>query len=163
MESLLRTSRLWAWGSVVTAAACAWALALGPVATTRAQATGVIEVSISGFKGNEGRAHITLYGSEDTWLKIPKALQTLQRPIPEGVLKVKFEGLAPGDYAVSVIHDANENDELDMRWFPFPKPKEGAGASRDPKTKMGPPKWKDSKISLAAGEAKHIEIHVAYF
>lgn len=138
------------------------ALALLGEATALAQATGTLELTLEGFQSTEGQAHVTLYADEESWLKVPKALQTQKVPIEGDTVKVKFEGLKPGSYAVSVIHDANKNDELDMRWFPFPKPKEGTGASRDPKTKMGPPKWQDANIELKAGENKALDIQVTY-
>lgn len=109
-----------------------------------------VTVKISGLKGTKGVALVTLYDSEETWLKVPKAVKVVRKAISGAELTVTFEGVRPGTYAVSVIHDENKNNEMDMRWFPFPKPKEGAGASNNPKSKMGPPKWEEAKFSLPA-------------
>lgn len=108
-----------------------------------------ITVKIVGLKGKDGVAMVTLYDSEDTWLKIPKAVQVVKTAITGDSITVTFKGVRPGTYGVSVIHDENKNGEMDMRWFPYPKPKEGAGASNDPAAKIGPPKWEGAKFTLA--------------
>jgi uncharacterized protein (DUF2141 family) len=121
-------------------------MASAPAAAQDGGAT--VTVKVTGFKGTDGVAVITLYDSEDTWLKIPKAVQVLRQQIKGADMTVTFKGVRPGTYAVSVLHDENKNNEMDMRWFPFPKPKEGAAASNDPPAKMGPPKWEGSKFTV---------------
>jgi uncharacterized protein (DUF2141 family) len=115
-----------------------------------AQAAATVTVKISGFKGVEGIALVTLYDSEQSWLKVPKAVQVVRAKIGGAALSVDFKDIKPGTYAVSVIHDENKNNELDMRWLPYPKPKEGVGVSNDPENKAGPPKWEAAKFEVAA-------------
>lgn len=121
-----------------------------------------IKVDITGFKGTDGIALITLYDSEETWLKIPKALQVIRAKITGPNMTVEFKGLKPGTYAVSVVHDENKNNERDMRWLPWPKPKEGAAASNDPTDKSGPPKWEGAKFALGA-EGATVKATMKYF
>lgn len=134
-----------------------WAMLLGLsahlVAGTGAAAQGApatVIVKISGFKGTEGLALVTLYDSEQSWLKVPKAVQVVRAKITGAGLSVEFKDVKAGTYAVSVIHDENKNNELDMRWLPYPKPKEGVGVSNDPETKAGPPKWEAAKFAVGA-------------
>ncbi|MEY4513574.1 MAG: hypothetical protein RLZZ450_5696, partial [Pseudomonadota bacterium] len=48
----------------------------------RAQQPGVtVTVKIAGFKGVEGLALVTLYDSEQSWLKVPKAIQVVRAKI----------------------------------------------------------------------------------
>lgn len=123
-----------------------------------------VKVNISGFKGKEGVALVALYDSEQTWLKIPKAVKVLRVAITGPNMTVEFKDVKPGTYAVSVVHDANKNNELDMRWLPWPKPKEGSGCSenpnaekaekdakKEPEGKVGPPKWESAKFEVPAG------------
>ena len=130
------------------------ALALLLASTTptfaRAQGAATVTVKISGFKGAEGIALITLYDSEQSWLKVPKAVQVVRAKITGSGMSIDFKDVKPGAYAVSVIHDENKNNELDMRWLPWPKPKEGFGVSNDPENKAGPPKWEAAKFDVAA-------------
>lgn len=125
----------------------------------RAQQAGNVSVKIDGFKGSEGVALVTLYDSAESWLKVPKALQVVRLKISGSSLQVELKGVKPGTYAVSVIHDENKNNELDMRWLPYPKPKEGSGASGNPDTKVGPPKWEAAKFDVGpAGTAVNVTV-----
>ena len=118
-------------------------------ATARAQAQLVtVSVKITGFKGTDGLALVTLYDSEQAWLKVPKALQVVRAKITGDAMTVEFKEVKAGTYAVSVIHDENKNNELDMRWLPYPKPKEGTAVSNDPEQKAGPPKWEAAKFTV---------------
>ena len=108
-----------------------------------------VTVKIAGFHGVEGQALITLYDSEQNWLKVPKAVQVVRAKITGPALTIELKGVKPGVYAVSVIHDANSNNKLDMRWLPWPKPLEGVGVSNDPDNKVGPPKWETAKFAVS--------------
>ncbi len=129
-------------------------------ASASAQA-GSVTVKVEGLKGSEGVALVLLYDSAESWLKIPKAVQVVRAKISGASLVVELKGVKPGSYAVSVIHDENKNNELDMRWLPYPKPKEGVGASRDPETKVGPPKWESAKFDVGA-EGATVNVTVKY-
>lgn len=127
-----------------------------------AQAATTLSVKVDGLKGTDGQLLVVLYDSAESWLKVPKAAQVARAKITGGSLTVELKGVKPGTYAISVIHDENKNDELDMRWLPYPKPKEGSGASGDAEaSKVGPPKWENAKFELGA-EAKTIPISVKY-
>ena len=125
------------------------------------EAPSTVTVKISGFKGAEGLALVTLYDNEQSWLKVPKAVQVVRAKITGAGMSIEFKDVKPGTYAVSVIHDENKNNELDMRWLPYPKPKEGSGASRDPDTKVGPPKWEGAKFDVAA-EGTTVQVTIKY-
>lgn len=138
------------------------ALALGllwSAASASAQAT--VTVKIDGLKGTEGVALVALYDSPEAWLKVPKAVQVVRAKITGAGLVVELKGVKPGTYAVSVIHDENKNNELDMRWLPYPKPKEGAGSSGSQDSGVGPPKWEGAKLDVAAAGAS-ISVSMKY-
>jgi uncharacterized protein (DUF2141 family) len=109
-----------------------------------------VTVKIDGFKGSEGAALVVLYDSAESWLKVPKAAQVAHAKITGSTLTVELKGVKPGSYAVSVIHDENKNNELDMRWLPYPKPKEGSGSSGSQDSAVGPPKWEGAKFDVSA-------------
>lgn len=110
--------------------------------------TGRLEVVMRGFRSAEGEALVSIYASEATWLKRGQAHTTLRLPIQGGVAKAVIEKLPVGTYAVSVIHDQNRNGKLDMVWFPYPRPGEGAGASNDPQALIGPPAYEDARVKV---------------
>jgi uncharacterized protein (DUF2141 family) len=132
------------------------------VGSAFAQQATTVTVKIDGFKGSEGVALVVLYDSAESWLKVPKAAQVAHAKISGNTLVVELKGVKPGTYAVSVIHDENKNNELDMRWLPYPKPKEGSGTSGDASgSKVGPPKWENAKFELGA-EGKTIDVSLKY-
>ncbi|MCP4601380.1 MAG: DUF2141 domain-containing protein [Proteobacteria bacterium] len=120
-----------------------------------------ITVNIKGLKGTEGQALVLLYNNENSWLEISKAAKVIRRNISNSSLSVTFKNLNAGVYGVSVIHDENKNNKMDMRWLPFPKPGEGVGASRNPKPRFGAPSWNDAKFDLGPKD-KTITISVRY-
>jgi uncharacterized protein (DUF2141 family) len=63
-----------------------------------------------------------------------------------------------GPIAISVFHDKNGNGELDTG--PFGIPSESYGFSRDARDTLGPPKFAEARLELAAGESMSIVIHV---
>ncbi|MFI5229878.1 MAG: DUF2141 domain-containing protein, partial [Gemmatimonadales bacterium] len=86
--------------------------------------------------------------SSESWLKSEKAMRLETVKIEGPSVTVTFADLQPGVYAASAIHDENVNGKLDMRYFPIPRPKEGAGVSNDARKRLGPPSWDDAKFVL---------------
>ena len=71
---------------------------------------------------------------------------------------VDFEHLAPGDYALLLLHDANRNGKLDKR---FGIPWEGFGFSNNPPIRFGPPSARDVTFVVPAGSSKQT-VHMKY-
>ena len=111
--------------------------------------TATLEVMITGIRAHQGGVLlVALYDAEARWLTLDSA-RTVRRIAPTAdSLVAVFEGLPlDSSYAIAVIHDRNGNGELDMRWFPFPKPKEGAGVSQN-HLRMGKPRFEHARFSL---------------
>lgn len=72
----------------------------------------------------------------------------------------KFTGLAPGRYAVSVMHDEDGDGELDSNFFGVPT--EGYGASNNKLPALSPPDFAASSFEVKAGETKTIQIRLKY-
>jgi hypothetical protein len=66
-----------------------------------------------------------------------------------------LQGVPYGLYAVSVFHDENMNGKLDNNFVGAPK--EGYGASNNPRKRMGPPPFDEAKFPLNQA-AQSIEI-----
>ena len=65
-----------------------------------------------------------------------------------GERKLHFGGLVPGAYVVAVIHDENGNGKLDTF---LAIPREGFGFSRNPKIRMGPPRFDEVRFEVGRG------------
>jgi uncharacterized protein (DUF2141 family) len=105
-----------------------------------------LTITATGFRNTTGQAIIALYSSKETWLKSARALRLQAVPIVGSSVTVTFDSLVPGTYAASAIHDENKNGKLDMRYFPIPRPREGAGVSNNARKALGPPSWHDAKF-----------------
>ena len=66
---------------------------------------------------------------------------------------VTFEGLEPGEYAVRLYHDVNDDGEMNTN--PFGMPTEPYAFSNDAKGRFGPAKWDDAKFSVEAEGTAH--------
>ena len=59
-----------------------------------------------------------------------------------------------------VFHDENMNQKLDKDFVGIPK--EGYGASNNPKKKIGPPSFEDASFRLSGVAQQSVEIKLIY-
>jgi len=133
----------------------------GVAPATEAERGVALSITASGFRNTKGRAIIALYASSEAWLKSDKALRVETATIDGPSVTVRFIDLQPGVYAASAIHDENDNGKLDMRYFPVPRPSEGAGVSNNGRKRFGPPSWEDATFVLP-DSAYAITINLRY-
>lgn len=76
-------------------------------------------------------------------------------PAHAGTVTIKIPDLPPGTYAVSLVHDVNQNHKLDKNFIG--KPKEQWGLSNDPHAVLTAPAYSKSTFSLQENR----EIHIA--
>lgn len=114
-------------------------------------ASGQINVDLTGFRSSSGEVRVHLYRSSEGFPSSPgKAMATIVNKIEGSVAHVVFKEIPFGEYAISVLHDENGNKKLDMNWLMMPK--EGIGASNNPKSTFGPPGFNDAKFRLDKDE-----------
>ncbi len=101
-----------------------------------------LEVQINQIKDGSGVLMVALYQTENTFTHHPWKGQV--QPAGKGTVKVAFQDIPPGEYAISVIHDANKNGKLDTNFLGIPK--EGFGFSNDAMGKFGPPSFEKVRI-----------------
>lgn len=63
--------------------------------------------------------------------------------------ELSITDIAPGEYAVSVFADMNDNGKLDSNFIGIPT--EPTGVSRDAAGRFGPPKFKDAVFNVGDG------------
>lgn len=111
-----------------------------------------LRINVEKLRSAKGRVLAALYRSEKAFGKPVEALVALGTPTAEGNAIVAFSALSPGEFAVLLFHDENENGKLDTGLFGIPK--EGYGASNDPKMRMGPPRWREARFLLTGASAE---------
>lgn len=75
-------------------------------------------------------------------------------------IEIRFTGVKPGNYAVALLHDENDNGKADRAMGMMPK--EGYGFSRDAPVKMAPPKFTDAVFAIGEG-LQRVTIKMRYF
>src|SRR6478736_7035639 len=115
-----------------------------------------IEVTITNIKEVKGSMRVALGSNPEKFPDTPLKGQVIK--ITDKTMKVVFENVPAGTYAVSVIHDENENEKLDTGFMGIPK--EGFGFSNDAMGTFGPPKFKEA--SFIAPATKSVSITLKY-
>jgi len=140
----------------------ALAALLIPIPTAQAEdsPTATLTVVVTGLRSEKGKVKVALHASADTFpTKRDKVYAGLTVPVNGHRATAIFPELPPGDYAVAAFHDEDNDGRLDRSVIGIPS--EGTAASRNPKPRMGPPRWKDCVLSLPPGETS-IEIKTRY-
>lgn len=121
-----------------------------------------LSVEISGVNQPQGQVCLNLFDSSDGFpSNRDAALQTVCIETVENLpLVAIFEDLPPGSYAVSVFHDANNDNKFNRNFVGMPA--EGFGFSRNPDALTGPPAFGDAVFLVAGAETK-IEVELSYF
>ncbi|HNK59314.1 MAG TPA: DUF2141 domain-containing protein, partial [Leptospiraceae bacterium] len=120
-----------------------------------------LKVEIIKFRNNDGQALINLFNKSDGFpSKRDKAFQSQKLPIHSNMATFHFKDIPCGEYAIGIMHDENNNLKMDTNLIGIPK--EGYGVSNNVKSKLGPPKYEDAKITLQSANTI-IQIEMNYF
>jgi uncharacterized protein (DUF2141 family) len=110
-----------------------------------------IEVSIERLRNRRGQVHVCLTRNSSHFPNCAGDPAALKRSVPAGTASVRFDGVQPGAYAISLFHDENANGKFDT----FAGiPREGFGFSRNPAVRFGAPRFRQVVIDLAPGFAR---------
>jgi len=130
--------------------------------TAQTKDTGMLTVRVTGARNTKGKIGVTLFQSaqgfpDDT----SKAIRQQSVDIDPSTMgaEVTFKNLPQGTFAVSALHDENGNGKMDKNFVGMPK--EGYGASNNPKKKKRAPTFDEAKFSLNSSE-QAIEITLIY-
>lgn len=102
-----------------------------------------IKVSVDNVMNNNGKVIFSLH-SQDTFMKT-ESLQRAESNIENNKVEVTFKNVAPGTYAIMVLHDENENYRMDFDTNGMPI--ESYGMSNNPLS-YGPPQFSDAKFEV---------------
>lgn len=116
----------------------------------------LIRVLVSGATPNGGQVIGQIFNSEENYL-INSESGSIAEVDESGAAVLQFKVNDGGSYAVAVYQDQNGNSMLDRTFIGIPK--EPVGASNNPKSRFGPPKWKAARFSVT-GEVTELEIQI---
>jgi len=124
------------------------------IATSQSKESYNITVNVEGLSNSKGKIMMGLYSSEKEFLK--SSYMDVITTINEKKSSVTFNNVPQGIYAISFIHDENDNGKMDTNFMGIPK--EDYGCSNNARGFMGPPKWKDAKFNLKSDKTLQIQL-----
>ena len=121
-----------------------------------------LTVSVSGIRNDKGQVFIQLWTASEGF---PKQAEKAYKYVAidankavNGIIRTTFPSLAPGTYAVSILHDENRNGKMDTNAFGIPK--EGWAVSNNVITRMHAPSYEQASFQLLpSGQAISIALH----
>jgi uncharacterized protein (DUF2141 family) len=120
----------------------------GPASGQPSAQSGSIDLAIEGARSQRGLIRICLSANPRHFPDCSGDPAARTANIPASATTARFDGLAPGTYAVSLIHDENSNGRMDTMLM---MPREGFGFSRNPRIGMGPPRFQSASFAVEAG------------
>ncbi|AXT19575.1 DUF2141 domain-containing protein [Flavobacteriaceae bacterium AU392] len=102
-----------------------------------------ITVIVNNVLNSKGKVLFSLH-SETTFMK-GAGIQNSQSEIKDGKATITFKNVKPGEYAILVLHDENENNRMDFE--PNGMPIEHYGVSNN-NLAFGPPIYSEAKFKV---------------
>lgn len=126
------------------------------------RSTSTLTIRVTGARNTKGKIGVTLFqhaqGFPDDTSKAIRQQSVEIDPNTKSA-QVSFKDLPQGTFAVSVLHDENGNGKMDKNFVGMPK--EGYGASNNPRKKKRAPTFDEANFSLNSAE-QTIEIALIY-
>lgn len=128
--------------------------------SAQATAQNKVTVQVSNFENNKGVCIICLYNNAKAYAGKGEPLRCLTVPVENKAASASFTEVPEGNYAISVIHDANNNKKFDKNFLGIPT--EGYGASQNKLPFAAAPKFDDNKFTITANSTTTANIKLRY-
>lgn len=89
---------------------------------------------------------VAIYNSEETFFEADKIFADAIIPVDSTVVVHVFPDMPVGEYAVTIYHDEDNDDEMDRKWYG--PPKEGYAFSNNFSSNLRPPRYDDTMFKL---------------
>ena len=127
--------------------------AMAQQADDSAQGAEVV-IDITNLRNDKGVIRACMTDDPDRFPRCRDDANSHRLVIPaEGAAQLHFRNVAPGTYAIALLHDENDNGRADRALSMIPR--EGFGFSRDAKVRLGPPDFDDAAIEIGTSDQRH--------
>jgi len=99
-----------------------------------------LTLNIKGLESSDGKIGLRLLNEKE------EVVMRKMIDVTGTEMTAYFENIPSGTYAVNYYHDANDNGEIDFKWYGAPD--EGTGNSNDVKGVFGPPDFEKQLFEL---------------
>lgn len=121
------------------------------------KAQGSIVAKLENIRNDRGVCRVCLFNSAYGF-KHDQAVKCAVVNVSQRRSEARFDGVAPGTYALFVIHDENGNNKMDTNFFGIPK--EGYGASLNRLPFAAAPTFDANKFVLSSGTIMEFRIRL---
>jgi len=105
-----------------------------------------LTIHVQNIKSLKGEIIIGVFNTDKDFLKDGVAIKNYTIAIDEATETIVINDLPKGEYAVSLYHDENSDNECNRNFLGIPK--EAYGFSNNVKPKFSAPSYKDCKFLL---------------
>lgn len=119
-----------------------------------------LTVDIQSLRSVKGDVHITLCDNRKCYEQRKNWRDRKVIPVTDKAVQVSFENLAPGEYAIMVFHDEDQDSSFDKNFLGFPQ--EGFGFSRDARPVFDAPIYESVYLTLGSQNLQ-TEINMQYW
>jgi uncharacterized protein (DUF2141 family) len=125
------------------------------------QNTAIIVVDVSGFENTNGTFSVAIFKESNGFPRDhTRAWKRKKVKASHGKIQVEFNGIAHGEYAISVFHDENNSGKAEVNFIGMPK--EGVGVSNNIIHQVPPPPSFKRALFKVTGDTT-IDIQLRYF
>ncbi len=125
-----------------------------------ASAASTLVVHVNGIHNSSGVIRLLIFNGQDGWPDVrDKSFRHASLPANGSAVTFTIPNVPAGSYAISVLHDENENHKLDRDLFG--RPREGIGFGNNPKIGFTKPGLKESSVQVA-GRTVETTVNLRY-
>jgi uncharacterized protein (DUF2141 family) len=137
------------------------ALGAGSAGLAAPAAAGTVTITVTDLRNSEGVVRACMTTVESVFPRCAKDPNSYRTVVPAGeTVTIRFNNVKPGDYAIALLHDENEDGKANRVLGMAPR--EGYGFSRDAPVRMAPPEWDDAVFTVGTA-SQRVTIKMRYF
>jgi len=115
-----------------------------------------LKITITNIKDVKGNMIIKLFNNPDSFPRKGKPYKVYSEKVKTNIVSVVLKDLKKGEYAISLYHDVNSDNECNMNFLGIPT--ESFGFSRNFKPKLSGPSFEDCYIDANQDMSIKIEL-----
>jgi len=124
-------------------------------------AAGTVTITVTDVRNSKGVVRACMTTVERVFPRCARDPASHRTVVRAGsTVTIRFDNVEPGEYAIAILHDENEDGKANRALGMAPT--EGYGFSRDAPVRMAPPSWDDAVFTVGAG-AQRVSIKMRYF
>ena len=115
-----------------------------------------LTIVIENIEVAEGKIMIQVMSGEEEFSGSNDPIASVLMRARTEEMRFSTSNLPAGEYAIRVMHDINDNNELDVNYVGMPK--EPYAFSNNAYGNFGPPEWEDVKFALHGSITQKIQL-----